>query len=154
MLSSVVTDDINEDSYVALPQRRVEELLQGRNRLLQSANLLLMVIAGLLVWDTFLKPTPKPAGRFQQTSSPRTALDTKTGKLCSTIDIPYKFQEAEVEGAGSFEVPDSWDQTRIHAYLKRFKAQDTDAFRQPGKKLFRAEFDDSSNVLPLCASLE
>ena len=140
------------DSYVVLPQRRVEELLQGRNRLLQSANLLLMVIAGLLVWDTFLKPTPKPAGRFQQTSSPRTALDTKTGKLCSTIDIPYRFQEAQVEGAGTFEVPDSWDQTRIQSYLKNFKSEDPKEFLQPGKKLFRGEFDDSANLIPSCAS--
>ncbi|OLE86817.1 MAG: hypothetical protein AUG07_02020 [Acidobacteria bacterium 13_1_20CM_2_60_10] len=144
----------NGESYVALPQRRVEELLQGRNRLLQSANLLLMVIAGLLVWDTFLKPTPKPAGRFQQTSSPRTALDTKTGKLCSTIDIPYRFKETEVEGAGTFEVPEGWDQTRIQAYEKNFKADDPKAFWQPGKKLFRGEFDDSTNLLPSCASLE
>ena len=142
------------ESYVAFPQRRVEELLQGRNRLLQSTNLLLMVIAGLLVWDTFFKPTPKPAGRFQQTGSPRTALDTKTGKLCSTIDIPYRFQEAEVEGAGTFEVPDGWDQTRIQAYLKNFKADDANAFRQPGKKPFHPEFDDSGNLLPFCASLE
>src|SRR2546422_1102988 len=123
----------NGESYVALPQRRVEELLQGRNRLLQSANLLLMVIAGLLVWDTFLKPTPKPAGRFQQTSSPRTALDTKTGKLCSTIDIPYRFKETEVEGAGTFEVPEGWDQTRIQAYEKNFKA-DRSEERRVGKE--------------------
>lgn len=141
-------------SYVAIPQRRVEELLQGRNRLLQSANLLLMVIAVLLAWDTFLKPAPKPAGRFQQTGSPRTALDTKTGKLCSTLDMPYRFQEASVEGAGTFEVPVDWDQTRIQGYLKNFKAEDQKSFLQPGKKLFRGEFDDSANLLPFCASLE
>ena len=144
----------DRESYVALPQRRVEELLQGRNRLLQSANLLLMVIAGLLVWDSFLKPTPKPAGRFQEAGSPRTALDTKTGKLCSTIDIPLRFQEAEVEGAGTFEVPAGWDHTQIQAYLKNFKANDPKAFLQPGKKLFRGEFDDSPNFMPACASLE
>jgi hypothetical protein len=144
----------DHESYVALSQKRIDDLLEGRNRLLQSANLLLIVIVGLLVWNSFLKPATQPTGRFQQTSSPRTALDTKTGKLCSTIEIPYKFQETEVEGAGSFEVPERWDQTRIQAYLKSYKADDPEAFRQAGRKQFRAEFDDSANLFPACASLE
>ncbi len=47
--------------------------------------LLLTGILILLVWDLLSKPRQQLNGRFQSVGSPRMALDTKTGKLCSTV---------------------------------------------------------------------
>lgn len=121
---------------------------------LSKINTVLLVgVVVLLLLNLYWKHEPKPAGRFQQVGSPRMALDTKTGKLCSTVDIPYdRFKVAEVEGSTTFEVPDDWDQTRIQSYLKSYRAGDPEAFQQPGRKQFRVEFDP--NPIPMCAHLE
>jgi hypothetical protein len=56
---------------------------QLRN-MLGMTNLLLMVVVALLAWHVF--HAPKPVGRFQPfREGARLALDTKTGKLCSTL---------------------------------------------------------------------
>lgn len=56
---------------------------QLRN-MLGMTNLLLMAVVALLAWQVFR--APKPAGRFQPfREGARLALDTKTGKLCSTL---------------------------------------------------------------------
>jgi hypothetical protein len=51
------------------------------------------------------------------------------------------FKDVEVARAGTFEVPEPWEQARIQSYLKNYEALDREVFHQPGKKQFREEFD-------------
>jgi len=122
--------------------------------LLRIAIVLLSLLLALLLWDNFFKPQPKAAGRFQPLGEDHfRALDTKTGKLCSTVDTHYdSFRDVEVQGSGTFEVPDEWADARVQSYLKTYKAEDKEDFRQPGRKQFREGFDNS--LLPNCANLD
>ena len=114
------------------------------------------------VGTTFFKSPPKPAGRFQSLGQDRFhALDTKTGRLCSTLDVlstPYKnfkdVQATGVEGSGIFAVPDSWDDKRTQAYLDTYRAEDPEGFLRPGRKAYDPLFDHSGIGLPACSSLE
>ena len=69
--------------------------------------LLLFAILCLLAWAIFLKPSPKPADRFQKTES------------------PYR---AGFEGSGTFAVPDGWDEKQVQSYLDIYRADDPQGF--------------------------
>ncbi len=131
-------------------------------RLLQATNLLLFLILAMLLWDSFLKPQPKAAGRFQPLGEDHyRAFDTKTGKLCTTVDILSSHysrfkdvQAAGVEGSGTFAVPEGWDEKHIQSYLDTYRAEDPEGFLRSGRKQFDPLFDRSAMPLPTCASLE
>jgi hypothetical protein len=63
-------------------------------------------------------------------------------KKYDTDKIHYdSFKDVEVARAGTFEVPEPWEQARIQSYLKNYEALDREVFHQPGRKQFREEFD-------------
>jgi len=130
--------------------------------LLRIAIALLSLLLALLLWDNFFKPQPKAAGRFQPLGEDHfRALDTKTGKLCTTVDIftsrhsHFKdVQSPGVEASGTFAVPEGWDEKHIQSYLDTYRAENPEGFLRPGRKEFDPLFDRSPLPLPTCSSLE
>jgi hypothetical protein len=130
-----------------------EETDMREGSLLRISIVLLSLILAVLLWDSFFKPQPKATGRFQPLAGGYRAFDTKTGKVCASVEIHYdSFRDVEVEGADTFEVPEVWEDARVQSYLKTYKAEDPEDFRQPGKKEFHEVFDNS--LLPTCSKLE
>jgi hypothetical protein len=122
---------------------------------------LLSLILALLLWDSFLKPQPKAAGRFQPLGEDHSlALDTKKGKLCTTVDIfasrYNRFKDvpaAGVDGSGTFAVPENWDEKHIQSYLDTYRAEDPEGCLRSGRKQFDPLFNRSTMPQPT-ASLE
>lgn len=76
---------------------------QVRN-ILGMTNLLLLAVIVLLLWH--LLHTPRTVGRFQGfRDDTRYALDTKTGKLCSTVPRPPLTEQELDKEPPKVEIP-------------------------------------------------